>query len=258
MVASPIPTIFFGYAELRAAAAELINQRFSDTLLQKKSFVLGCATGSTPEGVYTDLVKILQTQPLDETRLSTVNLDEYYPIQRTNPHSYHNWMLRTLWKPLATIDARFDYHDQAIIPMGEAPDPQREAKRYEQKIRAWGGVDLQILGIGENGHIAFNEPGSAKDSRTRLVTLTDSTRQANAKFFGGDVSAVPKQAITMGIATILEAKEILVMVSGKQKADIMKKIFSSQEPTPDIPATFLMTHPRVQWYLDAAAASRLP
>lgn len=255
MISSKSITIFSDYEALSIAAADHVYQALHDGLQEKGKFVFGCATGGTPARFYQQLLSLLQQHPVSLRSFFTVNLDEYYPMPQSNEQSYYSWMKRIFWHPLQQMNLSFDYERQVLIPDGDVQDPRKEAKQYEDKIRTWGGIDVQILGIGENGHIGFNEPGSERGSRMRLVSLTESTRRTNAKFFGGDIQAVPKQAITMGVETILEAKEILVLVSGKQKAEIMKKIFSAAEPTSDIPATYLLKHPHTHWFFDTDAAA---
>jgi glucosamine-6-phosphate deaminase len=211
---------------------------------------LGLATGSTPIGVYEELVRLHREEGLDFARVTTFNLDEYYPISATAPQSYHRFMREHLFDHINCQN----FH----IPEGwQRSDEQIHAdcQRYEEMIREAGGLDLQLLGIGRTGHIGFNEPGSAHDSRTRLVTLDYVTRaDAAADFFG--LENVPVRAITMGIGTILEAREIILMASGQHKADIVHQALEGKI-TSKVPASFLREHPNVMFYLDEAASSLL-
>lgn len=252
MVQSFSPHVFADYDQLSAAAARVVMEKMVMGIETKGKFVLGCATGSTPEGLYKHLISLLAKQDLDLSRLYTVNLDEYFPIKRSDPQSYYHFMLTHLWQPLAAVNSSFDYQSQTFVPNGEATDADTECRAYEEKIKAMGGVDIQIVGIGVNGHIGFNEPGSPADSRTRTVTLESSTVEANSRFFGS-IDQVPKQALTMGIGTILEAKEILVLASGKAKAPILKALWVLEEPTVAIPASWLLSHPQVSFFIDREA-----
>ncbi|HEY8346472.1 MAG TPA: glucosamine-6-phosphate deaminase [Symbiobacteriaceae bacterium] len=207
--------------------------------------VLGLPTGSTPEGFYRALV----ATGVSFREVRTFNLDEYVGLPRECPQSYYMYMKTRLYDH---VDLR---PENAHIPDGLASDPEEECRRYEAAIRRAGGLDLVVLGLGHNGHIGFNEPGTPWDIRTHRVTLAESTRRANARFFGS-VEAVPREAITMGIGTILEARRILVLVSGEDKAEIVKR-FLEGSPSVSVPATALRQHPDVTVIVDRAAASRL-
>jgi glucosamine-6-phosphate deaminase len=213
--------------------------------------VLGLATGSTPLGVYRELIHRHAAGEVDFSRVVTFNLDEYYPMSPENPHSYRRYMWENFF---AHVGMR---PEQAHLPAGDTPiDRLPEAcAAYERAIAAAGGIDFQLLGIGQSGHIGFNEPGSAADSRTRLVTLDSLTRKAAAAdFFGED--NVPREAITMGVATILEAREIALIATGEHKAAIVRRAVEG-EPSPDVAATYLQRHGGVTVYLDIAAAAEL-
>ncbi|HKM38746.1 MAG TPA: glucosamine-6-phosphate deaminase [bacterium] len=225
----------------KKAAAIVLNK-----IAQKPELVLALPTGNSPIGMYKELVQTQQTGGADLSRIWVFTLDEYAHLPAADPHSFAFFMQCHLIDPLG-IESRFD-HIQ-----GEAPDLPAECKRYEEAIAAKGGLDLAVLGLGVNGHIAFNEPGTPFDSRTQLVDLTASTRHANADYFAGSF-IIPRQGITMGIGTILEAKEILVLASGKSKAQIVARIFASN-PSPGLPASALKEHPRVSWLLDRDAAA---
>jgi glucosamine-6-phosphate deaminase len=213
--------------------------------------VLGLATGSTPLGIYRELIRRHQAGDLDFARVVTFNLDEYYPMSPDSPHSYHRYMWENLF---AHVNIRAE---NVHLPDGRVP---REAlaehcAAYERAIAAAGGIDFQLLGIGKSGHIGFNEPGSSAQSRTRLVTLDTITRKdAAADFFGED--NVPREAITLGVATILEAREIALIATGEHKAEIVRQAVEG-DVSQDVAATYLQAHPHAAVYLDLAAAAEL-
>lgn len=238
-----------------AALARQVARRIADLILtrtrEQKPVVLGLATGSTPIGVYRELIRLHREEGLSFQRVISFNLDEYYPMAPGNPHSYHRFMWENLFDAV-DID-RANVH----IPRGDIPREAiaEETRKYEEAIRAAGGIDLQLLGIGKTGHIGFNEPGSGGDSRTRRVTLDPITRKdAAADFFGED--NVPRDAITMGVGTILEAREILILATGEHKAEIVRRALEG-EVDHEIAATFLQRHPNTTWFVDRAAAARL-
>ncbi len=213
--------------------------------------VLGLATGSTPLGIYRELIRRYQAGEVDFSRVVTFNLDEYYPMPADSPHSYRRYMWENLF---AHVNIR---PESVHIPDGSVPREELAAHcaKYERAIADAGGIDFQMLGIGKSGHIGFNEPGSAPDERTRLVTLDTMTRKdAAADFFGED--NVPREAVTMGIATILEAREIALIATGEHKAEIVARAVEG-EISQDVAATFLQRHPNATVYLDAAAAAQL-
>ncbi len=238
----------------REAALEIFKD-VTVRLEQNESFVLGMATGNSPIKLYKELLGLFSTYKGSLTKFFTVNLDEYYGLGKENPDSYYQYMMKHFWGPLAEIHSTFHIETQTIIPNGIAADPVEESARYEKAIADLGGIDLQILGIGTNGHIGFNEPGSPGSSRTRLVELAEETIQVNRAHFGGDANKVPKQAYTMGVQTIFEAREIVLLVSGASKAAIMKELNSLNNPTEDIPASFLLNHPNVIIFADQLAIS---
>lgn len=208
--------------------------------------VLGLATGSTPVGMYQRLVEMHKKGELDFSGVRTFNLDEYYPIQKSNDQSYDYFM----WKNLFShINIK---RDNVNIPNGECADPEKECADYEEKIEAAGGVDIQVLGIGLNGHIGFNEPENALKLKTHLTDLTPSTIEANARFFNS-IDEVPGKALTMGMGTIMKARAILLLITGENKADVTRRIFSGAVST-DVPASLLNFHPEVTVLLDEAAA----
>ena len=225
----------------RAAASEIAG-----LVRQKPGAVLGLATGSTPVKTYAELVRMNRGE-LSFSGLTTFNLDEYWGLDGTHPQSYRYFMNHAFFA--GTDIQLWNTH----VPDGMAVDADLECEAFETRIRACGGVDLWLLGIGRNGHIAFNEPGSAPDSRTRLVDLTESTIAANSRFFE-HVEDVPKQALTAGIATICEAKRILLLATGTDKAGAIAHAVQSV-PHPACPASFLQTHPDCTFILDREAAS---
>ncbi|MCX7996539.1 MAG: glucosamine-6-phosphate deaminase [Patescibacteria group bacterium] len=247
-------TVCPDYDILSRLAAALVFEQIARAAYTGKSFVLGMATGATPEGMYARLVDSLRGFGGNLSRFHTVNLDEYVGLTAKDSESYHHYMTEHFWKPLTESHPEVRPETQFLIPNGAASDPEGEARSYEERIAAIGGIDLQILGIGTNGHIGFNEPGSDGTSRTRVVTLAESTRQDNAKYFGGDTSRVPAQAISMGIATVLEAREILLLASGAAKRRVIEMLRSCIEPEPEMPASYLVWHPRVMLITDVPAA----
>ncbi|CAN5187095.1 glucosamine-6-phosphate deaminase [soil metagenome] len=243
------------YEALSAQAAEDICTEVHNGLQKNGKYVLGLATGATPIGMYKQLIPLLGRFSIDLSGLHTFNLDEYYGLTQDNKNSYYYEMMEQFWKPLHERNPSFKI-ENAHIPNTAAKNAEEECKRYEQEIKKAGGIDLQILGIGTNGHIAFNEPGSAGDSRTRVVEIAEETRQVNAqKFFNDDISKVPSQAISMGICTILEAKKIFLLISGVSKKEIYSKFLATTTPTIDIPASFIYSHPDLTIYTDIVLAS---
>lgn len=179
-------------------------------------FVLGLPTGSTPLGVYRELVKLHKEGRLSFRNVVTFNMDEYAGLPEDHPQSYHYFMQENLF---GHVDIRME---NINIPDGNAKDLQKECWEYEQKIKQAGGIDLFLGGIGEDGHIAFNEPGSSLSSRTRVKTLTQDTRAINARFFDGKVDQVPKTALTVGVGTVMDAHEVIILVSGIKKARALR------------------------------------
>lgn len=234
----------------RFVAAE-IEKLIRNRTAAGKTTVLGLATGSTPVGLYRELIRLHKDTALDFSQVITFNLDEYYPMAKDDPHSYFRWMHETFFNH---INIR---PENIHIPDGTLPvtDVDSFCHEYERKIRAAGGIDIQILGIGRTGHIAFNEPGSPRNSRTRMVTLDSITRRDAAPGFFGEEN-VPHQAITMGVASILDARRIFLMAYGEHKAGIVYKTVE-QPPTEAISASFLQEHPDAIFALDTAAAAEL-
>ncbi|MDW7674629.1 MAG: glucosamine-6-phosphate deaminase [Bacillota bacterium] len=232
---------FDDYTSLSIEAAKIV----ADRVKQKPELVLGLATGSTPLGMYQELVRIYHAGQISFNRATTFNLDEYYPIDRENHQSYYSYMWSNFWSKVDLTEEQFN------IPDGSTLDPLQAAKAYEQKIEALGGIDLQVLGIGENGHIGFNEPGASLSANTHLVKLSQETIKANSRFFQ-EVEEVPKQAITMGIGTIMKAKEIILLAAGQNKAEIIKETLTGTIST-QVPASMLQAHPKVIVLLDRGA-----
>jgi glucosamine-6-phosphate deaminase len=213
--------------------------------------VLGLATGSTPIGAYRELIRMHREEGLSFARVVTFNLDEYYPMSPRSLHSYHRFMWENLFSHLDIPP------ENVHIPRGDVPREalDNECRNYEEAIRAAGGIDLQLLGIGRTGHIGFNEPGSGAESRTRPITLDLVTRKDSAAdFFGED--NVPREAITMGVATILGARKILILATGEHKAEIVRRAVEG-EIDHEVAATFLQRHPDTTFFLDLAAAASL-
>ena len=235
--------------------ARLIASRIRDIIEDRRRTgtraVLGLATGSTPIGIYRELIRMHREEKLDFSDVVTFNLDEYFGLSPDDIHSYHRFMWENLFAHVNIL------RDNVHVPRGHIArdDVAAECARYEQAIADAGGIDLQLLGIGKTGHVGFNEPGSGEDSRTRLVTLDTVTRRdAAADFFGEE--NVPTEAVTMGVATILAAREIALVATGEHKAAIVKRAVEG-EPSPDVAATYLQDHPHTTFFVDPAAAADL-
>lgn len=233
------------YKDMSRKAANIISAQ----VIMKPNCVLGLATGSTPIGTYDQLVEWYNKGDLDFSEVTTVNLDEYKGLPRTNDQSYYYFMHQHLFDRV-NIDP-----ERTNVPNGMEPDAEKECRRYEELIRSLGGVDLQLLGLGHNGHIGFNEPGEAFEKETHCVDLTESTIEANKRFFAS-ADDVPKQAYTMGIKTIMQAKKILIVVNGENKADIVERAFFGPV-TPEVPASILQLHNDVTLVGDEAALAKI-
>ncbi len=232
--------------------SQLAAQFIRDALISKPDLVLGLATGSTPVGMYKELIRMHREEGLDFSKVVTFNLDEYIGLPKDHPESYHSFMWETFFKHININPSNVHIPD-GTLPMDKIP---AYCEWYEQRIRQFGGIDIQVLGIGRDGHIGFNEPGSSLGSRTRIKTLAQETREDNARFFGGDINKVPKYAITMGIGTIMEAKTLLLLASGKNKADAVKATVEGPI-TAMVPATMIQFHPKAIVIVDEDAASKL-
>jgi glucosamine-6-phosphate deaminase len=237
--------VYKKYEEMSKVAA----QEVADVLNAKPNAVLGMATGSTPLGVYQELVKLHKRGEVDFSHVTTFNLDEYVGLPITHEQSYHRFMHENFFRQV-NIPAQ-NIH----IPSGTTTNYRAFCDWYEKRIEECGGIDLQILGIGSDGHIAFNEPGSSLSSRTRLKTLAKQTIDDNARFFERPED-VPIYAITMGVGTILEARQILLLATGAKKADAVAAAVEGPV-TSMITASALQMHPSTKAFLDEAAASKL-
>jgi glucosamine-6-phosphate isomerase len=233
------------YQEMSRKAAELL----ASEVKQHPQTVLGLATGGTPVGMYRELIKLHEDEGIDFSQAQSFNLDEYVGLSSAHPQSYRAYMQENLFQHI-NLPA-----DKTHVPTGDAVDLDKECARYEEAIREAGGIDIQVLGIGNNGHIGFNEPGSSAESTTRVVQLTESTIEANARYFAS-VEEVPTQAVSMGIKTILGAKKVVLLASGEAKAQAVRLMVEG-EPTADVPASLLQLHPDVTVIVDEAAASQL-
>ncbi len=214
----------------------------------KPDSVLGLATGSTPVGAYRQLIQWYREDLLDFSRITTINLDEYRGLSAENDQSYRYFMNHNLFDHV-NIRKECTY-----LPDGTEPDSKKACREYDAIIKGVGGIDLQILGLGRNGHIGFNEPGDCFEKTTHCVDLTESTIEANKRFFQKEED-VPRQAYTMGIQTIMGAGTILLLVSGEEKAEILRQVICGPV-TPRVPASILQMHPRAVVIADEAALSR--
>ena len=229
-----------------AKIAALAADRYEELLHNKPNAILGLATGSTPLGLYAELAKRCADGKISFKNARSFNLDEYVGLDGTHDQSYRYFMNENLFKH---IDI-----DMAVTRVPSGIDIA-SAAAYDDEIEKAGGIDLQLLGIGNNGHIGFNEPGTPFGSKTHLVDLTESTRTANARFFSS-IDEVPTQAVTMGIKTVMNARKIILMAIGSAKAPIIAATIKG-EVTPEVPASVLQLHPDVEVYLDHEAASQL-
>ena len=241
------PTIVVAADKGHAAhcTADLIHE----TVRENPSAVLGLATGGTPVGVYRLLVERFQAGELDFSKVTTFNLDEYVGLGPEHDQSYRYFMQQQLFNHVNVVRQR------THVPNGLASNIEKHVAEYEEQILQVGGIDLQLLGIGNNGHIAFNEPDSPIDSRTRLVDLTENTIEANSRFFES-AAEVPRHAITMGIGTILESQRIVLMATGKSKAKVVQAAIEGPVD-PANPASLLQGHARLTFVLDPESASEL-
>ncbi len=231
------------YNDMSRKAANVISAQ----VIMKPGCVLGLATGSTPIGTYAQLVEWYQKGDLDFSEVTTVNLDEYKGLPRDNDQSYYYFMNHHLFSKVNVDPAR------TFLPDGMEPDSGKACSDYNKVIADAGGIDLQLLGLGHNGHIGFNEPSDVFEAGTHCVDLTESTIKANQRFFAS-IEEVPRQAYTMGIQTIMQAKKVLVVVSGEDKAAIVKEAFFGPI-TPRVQASVLQLHSDVTVVADEAALS---
>jgi glucosamine-6-phosphate deaminase len=232
---------FATYEEMSAAAADIIAKQISI----KKDSVIGLATGSTPVGMYKKLAEMNQAGIIDFASVKTVNLDEYYPIDPENRQSYRYFMNDNLFNHI-NIDKANTY-----VPNGAAENADEACETYEKIIKSLGGIDIQVLGIGQNGHIGFNEPEDNLYLYTHKTGLTENTIQANSRFFSED-EVMPNAALTMGMGTIFGAKKIIMLINGKNKREAFEKLLNDRITT-DCPATLLKLHPNVTVLCDSEA-----
>ena len=233
------------YEDMSRKAANIVSAQ----VIMKPDCVLGLATGSTPIGLYKQLVEWFEKGDLDFSEVQTVNLDEYKGLNRENDQSYYYFMHDNLFNHINIPE------ENTHLPNGMEMDSEKECARYTKLIQSMGGVDLQLLGIGHNGHIGFNEPSESFDKDVHCVNLTQSTIEANKRFFAS-ADDVPKQAYTMGIKTIMQAKKILIVANGEGKADIVRDAFFGPI-TPQVPASVLQLHDDVTLVADEAALSKV-
>ena len=230
--------------------ARAVGDRVAEALAARPSLVLGLPTGRTPVATYAELRRLHRRGAADFSHAATFNLDEFAGIAPSHPGSFRAFMEQHLFGGVNLAPGRIHFLD------GAARDLDAECDRYEAEIAAAGGLSLQLLGIGANGHIGFNEPGAELPARTHRVTLADSTRRDNAALFGGDPAQVPREALSMGMGTILKAAEIVLIATGERKAQCIEQTVRGPVTT-RLPASFLQLHPRVEFYLDRPAAANL-
>lgn len=229
---------------------DAMSKKAADILVREingnPNITLGLATGSTPVGTYKEIVERYKAEEVDFSNVKSFNLDEYVGLEGTHPNSYRYFMNENLFDHI-NIDKENTY-----VPDGKAKNLNSYTKEYDKRIEEMGGIDIQILGIGTNGHIAFNEPARELSVGTSVVHLTENTIMDNARFFKS-LEEVPKTAITMGIGSILKAKKILLLASGENKKEIIKKLLENDTLTTQLPASFLALHPDVTIIVDEAA-----
>ena len=229
------------YEQMSRVAADILL----DAVKADPTLTLGLATGSTPIGTYQNIIEAYKRGEVDFSRAKSFNLDEYYPLAKSNEQSYDTFMHEQLF-------SHINLPEESIhIPNGEAADPEAEVKAYEAALAANGYTDVQILGIGQNGHVGFNEPDDVLHADTHVTGLTDNTIEANARFFEKK-SDVPTKALTMGMGSIMKSRAILLLASGKNKYDAIAAL-RGDEVTPRVPATLLKLHPNVTVICDKAA-----
>jgi len=238
------------YESLSIWVAHYIAKKINNGVSQKEKFVLGLPTGSSPLGTYRELIKLYNSEKISFKKVVTFNMDEYVGIPKDHPSSFHYFMMENFFKYIDIQKENINILD------GNASNLEEECENYEKKIKNNGGIDLFLGGIGSDGHIAFNEPGSSLVSRTRVKTLTEETITANSKFFDNDINKVPKKALTVGVGTIMDAREILIIVSGYQKAIALQK--SIEEGVNHMwTASMLQLHPHTIFVCDEEATKEL-
>jgi glucosamine-6-phosphate deaminase len=232
------------------ALAAALGRIILDTIRRLPTVVLGLPTGRTPLGLYAELVRLTALEQADWSDVRTFNLDEFVGLAATASGSYRAFMQDRLFRHVNVRPEHIGFL------AGTAVDLSKDCERYERAIAAVGGIDLLVLGIGANGHIGFNEPAAELVARTHLVTLDEPTRAANALWFGGELARVPRQALTMGMATILAARAIVLIATGDAKADAVRAMLYGGVTTA-VPASFLQLHPQVRVMLDESLADQL-
>lgn len=233
------------YYEISIQAAQLIAEQIT----KKKNSVLGLATGQTPVGMYQELIKMFKRGDIDFSEVRTFNLDEYYGLPSKHPQSYHHYMWDTFFKYINIKK------ENIHLLNGATENIKEECNQYEILIQKHGGIDLQILGIGDNGHLGFNEPAIGLNSKTHLVNLSEETIQANSQYFD-DIQKIPRQALTMGIGTIMKAKKIVLLANGRKKSQAIERTIHGPVST-EVPATVLQLHNNVLLIIDEEAASQI-
>jgi glucosamine-6-phosphate deaminase len=243
---SPRVTIF----QSDRVVARALAHGIADEIKAKPDLVLGLPTGRTPIALYSELAALAARGTTDFSQITTFNLDEFLGIPPSHPGSYRSFMEKHFFGRVNVTAARINFLD------GAAADPAQECVRYEHAIADAGGIDLQVLGIGTNGHIGFNEPAPELEARTHRVTLKPETRRSNAALFGGDDSAVPREALSMGMGTILRARRIVLLATGTSKASCVERLLHGNVTTA-LPASFLQLHGDVDVMVDEAAGAKL-
>jgi glucosamine-6-phosphate deaminase len=228
---------------------KIAAEEVSKLVNQKPNCVLGLATGSTPIGMYKELINLYKENKVDFSKVKTINLDEYIGLSGDHEQSYRYFMNEHFFNHI-NIDK-----NNTFLPDGVAEDMEEECKKYDERIREFGGIDLQILGIGQNGHIGFNEPSESLSIATHITGLTENTIEANSRFFAS-MEEVPRKAITMGLGGIMNARKVILLASGEKKAEIIAKLVEGNIST-KIPASILQVHNDVLVVVDNAAASLL-
>lgn len=231
-------------------AARVLAGDIARAIVENPRLVLGLPTGRTPIPLYRELAALYRKRAVDFSRVTTFNLDEFFGIDGDDPRSYRAFMQRHLFAHVNVKPRRIRFLES------RPPDAGSECERYEQALRRAGGIDLLVLGLGANGHIGFNEPGRILVARTHRATLTAATRRANASLFGNVLASVPSEALSMGMATILGARRIVLLATGQRKARSVERLLNGPITT-RMPASFLQLHPNVEVWLDRAAAVRL-
>ncbi|WMJ81779.1 glucosamine-6-phosphate deaminase [Clostridium sp. MB40-C1] len=234
-----------GYEEMSKKAANMVVSQ----VILKPDSVLGLATGDTPIGMYEEIISLYKNEEVDFSKVKTFNLDEYYGLSKENPQSYHYYMINHLFNHVNI------YENNINIPNGMAQNIESECKNYDKKIVEVGGIDLQVLGIGVNGHIGFNEPDISFESETHLVNLDEKTIESNSRFFNSK-EEVPTKAISMGIKTIMHSKKIILLACGSSKANAIFETINGKI-NPNMPASILQLHRDVVVIVDKEAASKL-